>query len=119
MFTKEILMELFKKNEKRNFQIYTNIAFGRGINGVSYRSFVGEIYLDDNRRNIGNICSIKGFGKTYLVIEYKGEKWNSSYYCDAPKEIYVPYDAIVMVDFITDESHKLYGFTGKHNFTEL
>jgi hypothetical protein len=117
MFTKEILMELFKKNEKRNFQIYTNIAYGRGINGVSYRSFIGDNYLDDNRRDIGNICSIKGFGETYVVIEHKGEK--GAYYINAPKDIYVPYDAIVMVDFITDESHKLYGFTGKHNLIEV
>lgn len=117
MFTKEILMDLFKKNEKRNFQIYTNIAQGRGINGVNYRSFVGDSYLDDDRRNIGNICSIKGFGETYLVIEYKGEK--GLYYCNAPKEIYVPYDTIVMVDFINDDSNKFYGFTGKHNLKEL
>lgn len=118
MFTKETLINLFKKNEKRNFQIYTNIAVGRGINGVDYRSFMGDGYLDDDRRKIGNICSIKGFGETYLVIEYKGED-NKYYYCDVPKEIYVPYDAIVMVDFITDESNRFYGFTGKHNFTEL
>lgn len=117
MFTKEILMDLFKKNKKRNFQIYTNIAVGRGINGVNYRSFVGDSYLDDDRREIGNICSIKGFGETYLVIEHKGEK--GLYYCNAPKEIYVPYDAIVMVDFINDKSNKFYGFTGKHNLKEL
>jgi hypothetical protein len=117
MFTKNTLMDLFKKNEKRNFQIYTNIAYGRGINGVSYHSFVGDSYLDDDRRNIGNICSIKGFGETYVVIEYKGEK--GFYYGNAPKEIYIPYDTIVMVDFITDESNKFYGFTGKHNLTEL
>ena len=116
MFTKEILMDLFRKNEKRNFQIYTNIAVGIGINGVDYRSFMGNGYDDD--RNIKNICSIRGFGETYLVIEYKGQK-NAYYYCDAPKQIYVPYDAIVMVDFITDKSHKLYGFTGKHSFNEL
>lgn len=116
MFTKEILMDLFKKNKERNFQIYTNIAFGRGINGVSYHSFVGDNYLDGDTRNVGNVCSIKGFGKTYVVIEYRRKGY---YYCDAPKEVYVPYDNIVMVDFITDKSHKLYGFTGKHNLDEL
>lgn len=118
MFTKEILMDLFKKNKKRNFQIYTNIAVGRGINGVDYRSFIGDNYLDDDRRKMGNLCSIKGFGETYLVIEYKG-KGNKYYYCDVPKEIYIPYDAIVMVDFISDETNKFYGFTGKHNLKEL
>ena len=117
MFTKEILMDLFKKNEKRNFQIYTNIAVGRGINGVDYRSFMGDGY-DDDRRCISNQYSIKGFGETYLVIEYKGKK-NAYYYCEIPKEIYIPYDAIVMVDFITDESNKFYGFTGKHNLKEF
>ena len=118
MFTKKTLINLFKQNEKRNFKIYTNIAVGRGINGVDYRSFMGDNYLDDDGRKFGNICSIKGFGETYLVIEYKGED-NKYYYCDVPKKIYVPYDAIVMVDFITDETNKFYGFTGKHNFTEL
>lgn len=119
MFTKEILMDLFKKNTSLNFQIYTNIARGRGINGVSYYSFMGDSYLDDRRNTKGNTSTIKGFADTYLVIEVQQDRENRLYYCGAKREVYVPYDNIVMVDFITDESHPLYGFTGKHNLNEI
>lgn len=116
MFTREMLMDLFKQNEKNNFQIYTNIAQGRGINGVSYESFVGKTYTDDNRRDIVISSVIKRFAKDYLVIERNAEK--EIWYCCAKKEIYVPYSSIVMVDFITDKAHPLYGYDGKHNFNE-
>lgn len=117
MFTKEVLMEMFKKNKSLNFQIYTNIAYGRGINGVSYYSFMGDNYISDDCRTKGNKSVIKGFADTYLVIETHKE--SGFYYCNAKREVYVPYDNIVMVDFITDESHRLYGFTGKHNLNEI
>ena len=118
MFTKEILMEMFKKNPNRNFQIYTNIAYGRGINGVSYYSFMGTNYLDDDRKVIGTKSTIKGFADNYLVIEFVGEGYKF-YYSGAKREIYVPYDNIVMVDFIADETHPLYNFKGEHNLNEI
>jgi hypothetical protein len=115
--TRETLIEMFKKNESSNFRIYTDIAFGRGINGVAYHSFVGYDYIDDDRREKGVTSVIKGFADTYLIIECRntGRIW----YSDAKREVYVPYDKIVMVDFITDEKHPLYGFNGKHNLNEI
>ena len=114
MFTKEILMDLFTKNAKRNFRIYTNIAEGRGINGVLYKTFTGCNY-DDNMRKYHE-SSIKGFGKDYLIIEC--EKTKGGWYGNAKREVYVPYGTIVMVDFINDEEHPLQ-FTGKHNLKEV
>jgi hypothetical protein len=119
MFTKEILMDIFKKNENRNFQICTNIGVGRGINGIDFKSFIGDNYIDSERRRKGNTSSIKGFADTYLVIECARENEWGHYYCGAKKEVYVPYNNIVMVNFITDETHPLYGFTGKHNLNEI
>ena len=114
MFTKEILMDLFTKNAKRNFRIYTNIAEGRGINGIIYKTFTGCNYDDDRKKCLESY--IKGFGKDYLVIEC--EKTKGCWYDNAKREVYVPYDNIVMVDFINDEGHPLQ-FEGEHNLEEV
>jgi hypothetical protein len=116
MYTREMLMDMFKQNEGYNFQIYTDIACGRGINGVDYYSFIGKNYTDDDKRTKGTTSVIKRFAKDYIVIECskKGRIW----YCDAKREVYVPYANIVMVDFVTDNTHPLYGYDGKHNFNE-
>ena len=39
-----IINQLFESNKGLNFRIVTNIAVGRGINGVSYRTFMGRCY---------------------------------------------------------------------------
>lgn len=116
MFTREMLMEMFKKNEGYNFQIYTDIARGRGINGVDYKSFIGKNYANDDRRVKITTSVIKRFAKDYIVIECSSE--GKIWYCDAKREVYVPYANIVMVDFVTDSFHPLYGYDGKHNFNE-
>lgn len=112
MFTKEILMDLFKKNEGLNFCIYTDIGIGRGINGIDFWSFTGEITYDGKMTQ----HVIKGFADSCLVIE---KTTGGYYYSDAKKDIYVPYKKIMMVDFITDTSHKDYKFTGHHNLKEI
>ena len=116
MFTREMLMNMFKQNEGYNFQIYTDIACGRGINGVDYYSFIGKNYTDDDRRTKDTTSVIKRFAKDYLIIECSKE--GRIWYCDAKREVYVPYANIVMVDFVTDNTHPLYGYDGKHNFNE-
>ena len=108
-------MDLFKKNEKLNFRIYTNIAEGRGINGVLYKTFTGYNNNDDREKYLESV--IKGFADTYLVIQCA--KTKGFWYSNAMREVYVPYDTIVMVDFITDKEHPLYGFMGKHNLKEI
>ena len=117
MFTKELLMEMFRKNEGSNFCIYTNIAEGRGINGVSFKSFIGDGYASHDNRIQVNKTTIKGFADTYLIIEVNDGR--GIWYSDSKREVYVPYATIVMVDFLTDESHPLYGFTGKNNIAEI
>ena len=119
MFTKEILMDLLKKNEGRNFRIFTNIAQGRGINGVEFMSFIGMNY-NGERRDLKRVTSsVKGFADTYLVIECAKSAEYGFYYGGAKREVYVPYASIVMVDFIADESHPLYEFTGRHILEEI
>ena len=108
MFTKEILIAMFKKNKTLNFCVYTNLGEGGGINGVSFASFIGE--------GIEEKHIIKGFADSYMVIE----KTNSgAYFSGAKKDIYLPYECIVRVDFITDTTHTYYKFNGKHNLKEI
>lgn len=108
MFTKDVLKAMFKKNAKRNFCIYTNIGEGRGINGVDYMSFIGEGKEESH-------C-IKGFADTYIVIE----KTNSGcYFRGAKKDIYIPYESIMRVDFITDVESNYYYFNGVHNLKDI
>ena len=108
MFTKEILKEMFKKNKTLNFCIYTNIGEGRGMNGVSFASFIGE------GKEEGHI--IKGFADSYIVIEKTD---SGAYFSGAKKDIYLPYECIVRVDFITDTTHSYYRFYGKHNLKDI
>ena len=109
MFTKELIKDLFKKNAGRNFRIYTNIAQGCGINGVDYLSFLGE---ERDDREITR-HTIKSFEDHYFVVEMYNS--NPFYYTDAGKDIYVPYEAVVMVDFITDPASRFYKFSGVNN----
>lgn len=102
--TREVLKEMFAENEGLNFRIYTNIAEGRGINGVHYKTFTGYNYDDDRRKYLES--SIKTFSADYLVIECA--KTKGFWYDNAKRKVYVPYDKIVMVDFMTDETHPLY-----------
>lgn len=102
--TREVLMGLFAENEGLNFRIYTNIAEGRGINGVNYKTFTKYNYDDDRRKYLES--SIKAFSTDYLVIECA--KTKGFWYDNAKRMVYVPYDKIVMVDFMTDETHPLY-----------
>lgn len=110
MFTKDVLKAMFKKNAKRNFCIYTNIGEGKGINGIDYMSFVGTC-------NYENHC-IKGFADTYIVIE-KTETGNENYFSGAKKDIYIPYECIMRVDFITDVESNFYDFDGIHNLKDI
>lgn len=108
MFTKEILMSMFKKNKTLNFVIYTNLGRGRGMNGVSFESFVGESSEENH--------TIRGFADSYVIIEKTD---SGPYIAGAKKDIYLPYEQIVRVDFITDVKSKFYNFSGKHNLREI
>lgn len=105
MFTKEILMDLFKNNKKVNFIIYTNIPKGGGINGVSYDSYCGN--CNDESHNI------KGFADSYMVMERTNEDGV------ALRTIYVLYENISKVEFFADKKNPIYEFKGKVNLKEI
>jgi hypothetical protein len=104
MFTKEILMDLFKKNKKINFIIYTNIPRGC-FSGVSYDSYCGN--CNDESHNI------KGFADSYMVLERTNEKGV------ALRTIYVLYENITKVEFFADKRNPIYDYKGKLNLKEI
>lgn len=104
MFTKEILMDLFKKNKKINFIIYTNIPRG-GLGGVSYDSYCGN--CNDESHNI------KGFADSYMVLERTNEKGV------AFRTIYVLYENITKVEFFANKRNPIYDYKGKLNLKEI
>ena len=53
---------------------------------------------------------------SYMVIEKTD---SGGYFSGAKKDIYLPYECIVRVDFITDITHTYYKFSGKHNLKEI
>ena len=99
---KETLIEIFKKNKDTNFSIITNIAEGRGINGVNFVKYYGEANRKPeyaNNYTIDETTRIKGFMDTCIVIEhYK----NNNYWAGGIHTLYIPYDAIVGIDFVTE-----------------
>lgn len=104
MFTKEILMDLFKKNKKINFIIYTNIPKGN-LGGVAFDSYCGN--CNDESHNI------KGFTDSYMVIERINEKGV------ALRTIYVLYENITKVEFFANKYNPLYEYKGKVNLKEI
>lgn len=105
MFTKEILMDLFKQNKKINFHICTNIPTSGGINGVLYDSYYGNCN--------GESHNIKGFADSYIVIERTNEQGV------VLRTIYVLYESITKVGFFADKRNPIYEFKGKVNLKEI
>lgn len=108
--TRETFLEIFKGNENFNFSIYTNIAEGEGINGVSFNTFVGEVIS----RSDANLCyyrKINHIAKccdNYVVIdvyECKTDKEREQNHTPLSKKtrFYLPYDAIVLIEICTKD----------------
>lgn len=91
--TKETMMKMFEKNKNVNFRINTNIAEGKGINGVGYHSYCGEV----QNSNFNETTNIVEFDNDYLVI--KNRMWET-YWQGGEHLIYLPYSSIVSVDFL-------------------
>ena len=68
-------------------------------------------------------CNLKIFLHNLLIFELRYviiEKTDSGpYIAGAKKDIYLPYEQIVRVDFITDVKSKFYNFSGKHILKEI
>lgn len=63
MITKQEFVAIFNANKGKNFIISTNIAVGRGINGVDYKEFVGYWRFEEN--HYGSI--IEYYKSTYIM----------------------------------------------------
>ena len=108
--TRETFLEIFKGNENFNFSIHTNIAQGRGINGVSFNKFVGEVIskCDANLRYYRKINHIAKCCDNYVVIDvYECETDDDGIenYTPLSKQTryYLPYDAIVLIEICTKD----------------
>lgn len=107
--TREDFLAIFKGNEKNNFCIYTNIAQGRGINGVSFNTIEGEVVY----RSEANLCyyrKINHIAKcldNYFVIEHYVSLEDSRVTnSDKSKTYYIPYEVVNMIEFNhTDNRH--------------
>ncbi len=91
--TRETLMKMFEKNKNVNFRINTNIGEGKGINGVDYSSYYGEV----RNCNFNETTNIVEFDDDCLVI--KNEMWET-YWRGGEHLIYLSYSSIVSVDFL-------------------
>lgn len=91
--TREILMKMFEKNKNVNFCINTNIAEGKGINGVDFSSYFGEV----QNSNFNETTNIVEFDNDCLVLK---NKKCETYWQGGEHLIYLSYSSIVSVDFL-------------------
>lgn len=110
--TKETLMKMFEKNKNVNFCINTNIAEGKGINGVGYHSYFGEV----THKEQGETTNIVEFKDDCLVLNHTID---GGYWQGGEHLIYLPYNTIVSVDFLkrTNNPHRFpIKLSFKHDF---
>lgn len=109
--TRETLMKMFEKNKNVNFRINTNIAEGKGINGVDYSSYYGEV----RNCNFNETTNIVEFDDDCLVI--KNEMWET-YWRGGEHLIYLSYSSIVSVDFLLQHPNNRFPIklSFKHDF---
>ena len=97
--TKETVMAIFNAHKTTNFCITTNIAEGRGINGVSFGSFEGESLVKKEYHDEyyhASWTKILGFMDECIVLcHYE----NHSYWDGGEHIYYIPYSNIVSISF--------------------
>lgn len=96
---KETIIKIFEENKGNNFSIVTNIGDGKGINGVSFVEYSGEVNWNNDRK----ITKILGFMEDCIVLEHYE---NSSYWRGGTHKIYLPFDNIVTIDIITEHKNE-------------
>lgn len=106
--TRESLMKMFEKNKNVNFCLNTNIAQGKGINGVGYHSYYGEV----TQKEQGETTNIVEFDDDCLVINHS---LDGGYWQGGEHIIYLPYENIVSVDFLM-QTNNSYRFPLKLSF---
>lgn len=118
---KETLMKIFQDNKSTNFCISTSNGRGRGINGVSFDDYTGCLMARKEYRDeyyITETTKILGFMEDCLILEVNHS--STSYWCGGAHKVYLPYNVITGVDFVT-EDRKCYPkkLSFRHTLVEL
>lgn len=100
--TEKAFTSLVAANEGKNFHILTNIARGRGINGVDYLSFWGLHRWEENqnkRYEQTTICDCTE-NCVHIIVKTNRDSWgeNGTY------DYYIPLENIVAVVFVESQN---------------
>ena len=103
---KETIIKIFENNKTTNFSIITNIAEGKGINGVAFNTHIGCVqgkkeYSDE--QYVVERTKILGFMEDCIVLE---KYVNNAYWQGGEHTIYLPFDNIVTIDFRKGDSSR-------------
>lgn len=114
-------MKIFQDNKTTNFCISTSNATGHGINGVSFDDYTGCLMARKEYRDeyyITETTKILGFMEDCLVLE--NTHTSNSYWRGGTHTVYLPYNVITGVDFVTDD-RKCYPkkLSFRHKLVEL
>jgi len=101
---KELVQKLIEKVKSSDnyVVIHTNIARGRGINGVEYKTFHEYTDIQHNRDEI--YYSVEDLAEDYVYIVETHKSNNSSK--RVYKDYYIEYDSITMI--VGDEQSRHY-----------
>lgn len=103
MFNKSIITSMFNDNKGINFIITTSIGVGKGINGVSFKTYVGIAYQKKGYSNeyvLSQKTDIVEFADDCLVMMVENK--DSSNGRIGTMKVYLPYSVIVMVEFVKE-----------------
>lgn len=121
MFTQDTTRRILESNYNNTkvFDITTNIAVGRGLNGTSYPTYkigllshkkndYGQSYIDEKTR-----CTIIEIEKEYIVIKinYYRYTWRNSRATLIEQNeniLYLPYESIVSCGYVDAYENNYY-----------
>lgn len=119
---KATIIDMFKKNDGTNFIIYTSIGAGRGINGVSFKTFIGTEYDCETSKCLVQKSKIVGFNDDCLILEVENHSADCGRGRIGTMKVCLPYSSIVMVEFVEKTNTELYfpkKLPFKHNFNDF
>ena len=99
--TEKAFTKLVSMNEGKNFQILTNIARGRGINGVEYLNFYGSHQWEENQNKHyerTTICACAE-GCLHIVVETTADPG----FRYGTYDYYIPLENVVGIMFIESQ----------------
>lgn len=108
--TEQAIKEIFKKHAKDNFIIYTNIAAGHGINGVSFNKYNGYYRYEDSGYNpkwyeiITKFVNVEN-GVVRLDYDRKG---NYDTFKNGKRTIYLDVNSVLSIEIVGEGFPKEY-----------